>query len=163
MTVKLFRCIVCINIHKKILSFFFFLSEVAQIWRGSPANRKSHSTVLTTHARLPIHLLHRIYQWDKTFFFLFLRTKFRNRAMLYGETVIELLFSPCTEHRSWSLVVLSVHKWHLIRYWVWNKTFCYREIKDEADTIIGNFRGILIDWVPGQGSGVWDFNLSNAI
>ena len=26
-----------------------------------------------------------------------------------------------------------------------------------------NFRGILIDWVPGQGSGVWDFNLSNAI
>ena len=30
---------------------------------------------------------------------------------------------------------------------------CYREIKDE----------ILIDWVPGQGSGVWDFSLSNAI
>ena len=28
-------------------------------------------------------------------------------------------------HRSWSLVVLSVHKWHLIRYWVWNKTFCW--------------------------------------
>ena len=26
-----------------------------------------------------------------------------------------------------------------------------------------NFRGILIDWVPGQGSGVWDFNLSNAV
>ena len=26
-----------------------------------------------------------------------------------------------------------------------------------------NFRRILIDWVPGQGSGVWDFNLSNAI
>ena len=26
-----------------------------------------------------------------------------------------------------------------------------------------NFRVILIDWVPGQGSGVWDFNLSNAI
>ena len=26
-----------------------------------------------------------------------------------------------------------------------------------------NFRGILFDWVPGQGSGVWDFNLSNAI
>ena len=24
-----------------------------------------------------------------------------------------------------------------------------------------NFRVILIDWVPGQGSGVWDFNLSN--
>ena len=20
---------------------------------------------------------------------------------------------------------LSVHKWHLIRYWVWNKTFCW--------------------------------------
>ena len=28
-------------------------------------------------------------------------------------------------HRSWSLVVLSVHKWHLISYWVWNKTFCW--------------------------------------
>ena len=28
-------------------------------------------------------------------------------------------------HRSWSLVILSVHKWHLIRYWVWNKTFCW--------------------------------------
>ena len=28
-------------------------------------------------------------------------------------------------HRSWSLVVLSVYKWHLIRYWVWNKTFCW--------------------------------------
>ena len=27
--------------------------------------------------------------------------------------------------RSWSLVILSVHKWHLIRYWVWNKTFCW--------------------------------------
>ena len=26
-----------------------------------------------------------------------------------------------------------------------------------------NFSGILIDCVPGQGSGVWDFNLSNAI
>ena len=43
-------------------------------------------------------------------------------------------------HRSWSLVVLSVHKWHLIRYWVWNKTFaddsvCYREIKDKEDTV----------------------------
>ena len=38
---------------------------------------------------------------------------------------------------------------------------CYREIKDEVDTM--NFRGILIDWVPGQGSGVWDFNLLNAI
>ena len=43
-------------------------------------------------------------------------------------------------HRSWSLVILSVHKWHLIRYWVWNKTFaddciCYREIKDEEDTM----------------------------
>ena len=25
-----------------------------------------------------------------------------------------------------------------------------------------NFRGILIDWVAGQGNGVWDFNLSNA-
>ena len=24
-----------------------------------------------------------------------------------------------------SLVILSVHKWHLIRYWVWNKTFCW--------------------------------------
>ena len=38
---------------------------------------------------------------------------------------------------------------------------CYREIKDKEDTV--NFRGILIDWVPGQGSGVWDFNLTNAI
>ena len=28
-------------------------------------------------------------------------------------------------HRSWSLVVLFAHKWHLIRYWVWNKTFCW--------------------------------------
>ena len=28
-------------------------------------------------------------------------------------------------HRSWSLVVLAVHKWHLIRYRVWNKTFCW--------------------------------------
>ena len=28
-------------------------------------------------------------------------------------------------HRSWSLVILSVHKWHLIRYWVWIKTFCW--------------------------------------
>ena len=28
-------------------------------------------------------------------------------------------------HRSWSLVILSVHKWHLIIYWVWNKTFCW--------------------------------------
>ena len=28
-------------------------------------------------------------------------------------------------HRSWSLVVLFVHKWHLIRYWVWNKSFCW--------------------------------------
>ena len=28
-------------------------------------------------------------------------------------------------HRSWFLVVLSVHKWHLPRYWVWNKTFCW--------------------------------------
>ena len=26
-----------------------------------------------------------------------------------------------------------------------------------------NFKGILIDWVAGQGNGVWDFNLSNAI
>ena len=25
-----------------------------------------------------------------------------------------------------------------------------------------NFRGVLIDWVAGQGNGVWDFNLSNA-
>ena len=39
----------------------------------------------------PIHLLHRIYQWDKTFCFLLLRTKCRNQAMLYGETLIELL------------------------------------------------------------------------
>ena len=43
-------------------------------------------------------------------------------------------------HRSWSLVVLFVHKWHLIRHWVWNKTFaddcvCYHEIKDEEDTM----------------------------
>ena len=44
-------------------------------------------------------------------------------------------------HCSWSLDVLSVHKWHLIRYWVWNKTFsaddcvCYHEIKDEVDTM----------------------------
>ena len=28
---------------------------------------------------------------------------------------------------------------------------CYREIKDEEDTMIG---GILINWVPGQESGV---------
>ena len=45
-------------------------------------------------------------------------------------------------HRSWSLVALSVHKWHLIRYWVWNKTFaddcyCYREIQDEDGTSEG--------------------------
>ena len=26
-------------------------------------------------------------------------------------------------HHSWTLVVLFVHKWNLIRYWVWNKTF----------------------------------------
>ena len=32
-----------------------------------------------------------IYQCDKTFCSLFLRIEFRNRAMLYGETVIELL------------------------------------------------------------------------
>ena len=43
-------------------------------------------------------------------------------------------------HHSWSLVVLFVHKWHLIRYWVWNKTFCWwlcllSEIKDEEDTM----------------------------
>ena len=32
----------------------------------------------------------------------------------------------CTPgHCSWSLVVLYVHKWYLIRYWVWNKTFCW--------------------------------------
>ena len=29
---------------------------------------------------------------------------------------------------------------------------CYREIKDEEDTM--KFRVILVDWVPGQGSGV---------
>ena len=29
---------------------------------------------------------------------------------------------------------------------------CYREIRDEEDTMI--FKGILIDWVPGQGNGV---------
>ena len=41
---------------------------------------------------------------------------------------------------------------------------CYREIKDKKKKKTQwNFRGILIDWVPGQGSGVWDFNLSNAI
>ena len=28
-------------------------------------------------------------------------------------------------HRSWSLVVLSVHIWYHVRYWVWNKTFCW--------------------------------------
>ena len=38
---------------------------------------------------------------------------------------------------------------------------CYREIKDEEDTM--KLKEILIDWVPGQGSEVWDFNLSNAI
>ena len=32
---------------------------------------------------------------------------------------------PPPGHRSWSLVVLFVHNWHLIRYWVWNKTFCW--------------------------------------
>ena len=39
------------------------------------------------------HLLHCMYRYqsDKTFCFLFLRTKFRNRAMLYSETLIELL------------------------------------------------------------------------
>ena len=29
-------------------------------------------------------------------------------------------------HRSWSFVVLSIHKWHLIKYWVRSKTFCCR-------------------------------------
>ena len=38
---------------------------------------------------------------------------------------------------------------------------CYHEIKDEEDTM--KLQRILIEWVPGQGSGVWDFNLSNAI
>ena len=40
---------------------------------------------------LPIHLLHCIYQGGKTFCFLFLRTKFRNRTMLFDETLFELL------------------------------------------------------------------------
>ena len=38
---------------------------------------------------------------------------------------------------------------------------CYHEIKDEETQ--WNFRAILINWVPGQGNGIWDFNLSNAI
>ena len=50
-------------------------------------------------------------------------------------------FVGCTPgHRSWSLVVLFVHKWHLIRYWVWKRLFAddcvyYHEIKDEEDTM----------------------------
>ena len=68
-------------------------------------------------------------------------------------------------HRSWSLVILSVHKWDIIRYWVWNKTFflmtVFAIVKLRMKKTQWNFRGILIDWVPGQGSGVWDFNLSN--
>ena len=62
-------------------------------------------------------------------------------------------------------LLFSVHKWHL-RYWVWNKTFCwwlFAIVKLMMKKTQWNFRGILIDWVPGQGSGVWDFNLSNAI
>ena len=38
---------------------------------------------------------------------------------------------------------------------------CCREIKDEEDTM--KLKGILIDWVPGQGSGIGDFSRSNAI
>ena len=66
-------------------------------------------------------------------------------------------FVGCTPgHCSWSLVVLSVHKWHLIRCWVWNKTLLmtvFAIVKLRMKKTQWNFRGILIDWVPGQGSG----------
>ena len=69
-------------------------------------------------------------------------------------------------HSSWSLVVLSVHKWLLIRYWIWNN-FCwwpvFAIVKLRMKKTQWNFREILIEWVPGRGGGVWDFNLSNAI
>ena len=41
--------------------------------------------------RPPIQHLHCIYQQGKTFYFLFLRVKFRNPSMLFNETLVEFL------------------------------------------------------------------------
>ena len=70
---------------KRFLYFFTIYGHGHVTWN---LNKFSFPT---SHARPPIHLLHRIYQWDKTFCSLFLKTKFSNRAILYGDTLIELL------------------------------------------------------------------------
>ena len=68
-------------------------------------------------------------------------------------------------HRSWSLVVLSVYydissdiesKIRLFLMTV------FAILKLRMKKTQWNFKRILIDWVPGQGSGVWDFNLSKS-
>ena len=55
------------------------------------------------HSRPPIDRLHRIYQLDLTFWFIILRTKFRNRTMLFDETLIKLLDTDIGYKRTFCL------------------------------------------------------------
>ena len=52
---------------------------------------ESHLVFYLAISHIPIQLFQCIYQWGKTYCFLFLREKFRSRAMLFDETHIELL------------------------------------------------------------------------
>ena len=52
-----------------------------------------------------IQLLHCIFQLDKTFCFLILRVKFKNQAMLFDETLVELFDTDIGFKRIFGLTV----------------------------------------------------------
>ena len=74
-------------------------------------------------------------------------------------------------HRSCSLVVLSVHQWHLNSYWVWNDFLLmtvFAIVKLRVKKTQWNVRGVLINcelgcWARKWGMYTCDSNLSNAI
>ena len=121
------------------------LTTVINDWAKILDTRGQVNTFILDFERHSIHALMKLFsygiggktlKWTDSFLY------FRQQRVVVNGVKTDWASVVCpTGLRSWSFVVLSVHKWHLIRYWVWNKTFCwwqycvcYREIKD-GDTL----------------------------
>ena len=100
---------------------FFSSRHNYRLLNWSPRT-KFHEAHLWTYLKLIIDVEWQDIEMDK--FFSLLQTT--TSCCKWSKIWLGSGFVGCPpRHRSWSLVILSVRKWHLIRYWVWNKTFCW--------------------------------------